>query len=160
MTSGRRAFVALLLVLVFAPARGRATDSGEAEVRKSVAAFLDALNNLRWDEFRVCFADDATLFNPEIPEAASLGRIDGRDAVEKSFQRVFDEARKRASGPPYMHIVPQNLHVQLIDRAGAVATFEFDRDDGTTGRRTFVYRKTGDGWRIAHIHASNTTKRE
>jgi len=56
--------------------------SNEAEVRSALASFIGALNELRWDDFRAWFADDVTLFNPEIPEAASLGRIDGRDAVE------------------------------------------------------------------------------
>ena len=165
MKSRRGAIVVLMLVLVLVlvlvcapPARGAGSD--EAEVRKALMSFLDALNNLRWDDFRSWFADDVTLFNPEIPEAASLGRVDGREAVEKSFRRVFDETRKRASGPPYMHIAPRNLQVQMLDRAAAaVATFEFDRDDGTIGRRTFVYEKTPAGWRIAHIHASNTSKR-
>lgn len=160
MRASRRSVVVLLFALVLGPAPARAVDPGEADVRKALAGFLDALNNLRWDEFRACFADDATLFNPEIPEAASLARIDGREAVEKSFRRVFDEARKRASGPPYMHIAPRNVSVQILDSGAAVATFEFDRDDGTIGRRTFVYRRTSDGWRIAHIHASNTSKRE
>jgi ketosteroid isomerase-like protein len=135
-----------------------AAGSDEAGVRRALDGFVSALNDLRWDDFRSWFADDVTLFNPDIPEAVSLGRIDGREAVERSFRAVFDAARKRASGPPYMHIAPRNVSVQLLDGA-AVATFEFARDDGTLGRRTFVFRKAPEGWRIVHIHASNTTKK-
>ncbi|HEX4438557.1 MAG TPA: nuclear transport factor 2 family protein [Thermoanaerobaculia bacterium] len=161
MRARGRTFVVLLLVAVLAPAGARAADPGEADVRRALDGFIDALNNLRWDDFRAWFADDVTLFNPEIPEVASLGLVDGREAVEKSFRRVFDEARKHASGPPYMHMAPRNVRVQMLDGASAaVATFELDRDGGTIGRRTFVYRKTPEGWRIVHIHASNTSKRE
>jgi ketosteroid isomerase-like protein len=156
----RGALSAILLAVAVASNAGplrAAEPADEAGVRQALGAFIEALNDLRWDDFRVWFADDVTLFNPEIPEAVSLGRIEGREAVERSFRAVFDAARKRASGPPYTHIIPRNVRVQLLDGA-AVATFEFDRDGGTIGRRTFVFRRAAEGWRIVHIHASNTSK--
>jgi ketosteroid isomerase-like protein len=152
------AAVALAVAVGSGSARG-AEPGDEADVRRALGAFVGALNDLRWDDFRAWFADDVTLFNPEIPEVENLGRIEGREAVERSFRKVFDAARRGASGPPYLHIVPRNVRVQMLDHA-AVATFEFDRDGGTIGRRTLVFRRSPGGWRIVHIHASNTTRRE
>jgi ketosteroid isomerase-like protein len=154
----RAAIVAALAVCLIAGSARAAEASDEADVRRALAAWVDALNNLRWDDFRVWFAEDVTLFNPEIPEAVSLDRIEGREAVERSFRAVFGAARRGASGPPYLHIAPRDVRVQLLDGA-AVATFEFDREGGTVGRRTFVFRRTPEGWRIVHIHASNTSKK-
>jgi len=161
-TRGRMLLSAAAIAFAVALGSGfaRAAESGnEADVRRALGAFVDALNDLRWDDFHSWFADDVTLFNPEIPEVDDLGRIEGREAVERSFRKVFDAARRGASGPPYLHIVPRNVRVQMLDRA-AVATFEFDRDGGTIGRRTFVFRESPGGWRIVHIHASNTARRE
>jgi ketosteroid isomerase-like protein len=87
-----------------------------------------------------------------------LDRIDGKTAVEASFRAVFEATRRQAAGPPYLHIVPRNLRLQLLSGA-AVVTFEFDRDGGSFGRRTLILRKDPDGWRIIHLHASNVLRR-
>jgi ketosteroid isomerase-like protein len=115
------------------------------------------LNNLDWETFQTCFAEDVTLFNPEIPEVSKLERIDGKAAVEKSFRAVFEAARHQATGPPYLHIVPRDVRVQMSAGA-AVVTFEFDRDGGSFGRRSLIFRKEPGGWRIIHIHASNVSR--
>ena len=129
----------------------------EAAVREALSRFVHSLNNLDWEPFRACFAADATLFNPEIPEVSTLGRIDGKAAVEASFRAVFESARRESAGPPYLHIVPRNVRVQMLAGA-AVVTFEFDRDRGSFGRRTVIFRKAADGWQIIHLHASNVSR--
>jgi len=151
-----RLAVALSILLVAQSGVALEQPSGEQDVRRALASFIDALNNLKWDAFRAWFAEEATLFNPEIPDVRDLGRIDGREAIERSFRLVFDSARRQASGPPYLHIVPRNVRVQMLVDV-AVVTFEFDRDGGSMGRRTLVFRKQAEGWRIIHLHASNTT---
>jgi ketosteroid isomerase-like protein len=149
---------ALVLALSLA-ASSTQPQTAEVEVRRALADVVDAFNNLDWDRLRVWIDRDATLFNPEIPEAPpSLGRIDGKDAVEQTLRSVFDASRK-GPGPPYLHLVPQNVRVQMFEPV-AVATFEFDRGKGSIGRRTFVFRKGPEGWRIVHIHASNTKPKE
>jgi ketosteroid isomerase-like protein len=106
------------------------------------------------EAFDACFADDITLFNPEIP-GADIHRLEGRAAVMGHFRRMFDEARKRQPAPPYFNVKPEKIAIQMLGDV-AIATFEFQRDGGSFGRRTFVFANR-DGWRITHIHASNTS---
>jgi ketosteroid isomerase-like protein len=154
----RVAAVAALILGIVCCGSARSFQSGdEAAVREALSRFVVSLNNLDWETFRTCFATDVTLFNPEIPEVSKLDRLDGRTAVEASFQAVFASARKQAAGPPYLHIVPRNVRVQMLAGA-AVVTFEFDRDGGSFGRRTAIFRKEPDGWRIIHLHASNVSR--
>jgi ketosteroid isomerase-like protein len=117
--------------------------------------FLLAFNALDWPTFASCLADDVTLFNPDIPGATSLHRLDGRAAVERSFRGVFDAAS--ASTPPQgPNIRPAHLTLRR-DGNFAVATFEFPRGESAFGRRTVLLVRRGGGWRIAHIHASNVS---
>ena len=115
--------------------------------------FIAAFNALDWDSFRTCFADQASVFNPEIPEVTSLHRLDGRAAFERAFRGVFESAHAGGAqaGP---HIVPENVRVQRFDTT-AVVTFEFKRAGGSYGRRTVVLHEEGGSWLIVHIHASN-----
>jgi ketosteroid isomerase-like protein len=147
--------IAVVLLMVNAWRPLNATPEPANEVRKALAGFIEAFNNLDWEAFRGWIAADATLFNPEIPEATSLARVDGKEAIERSFRSVFEATKRNAAGPPYLYIVPRKVRVQMLERV-AVATFEFDRAKGSIGRRTFVFRKQGNGWKIVHIHASNT----
>jgi ketosteroid isomerase-like protein len=102
--------------------------------------------------------DDVTVFNPDIPEAPSVDRLDGRQQVEAGFRAVFEATRRQASGPPYLHIVPRNVQIQMLG-AAAIVTFEFDRGSESVGRRTFVFAREAGGWKIIHIHASNAARR-
>ena len=124
-------------------------------IEHAFAHFIDAFNHLEWDEFLNCFAPDASLFNPDIPEAPSLHRLDASESVERTFRLVFDAIRRTGSGP---NIVPRNVRVQQFTDAGIV-TFEFDRDAGAFGRRTIVFARQAEGWKIAHVHASNINPR-
>ncbi len=126
-------------------------------VRAALNRFIDAFNNLEWDRFRAAFAPDASVFNPDIPGVADLGRLDGRDVFEGTFKAVFAGARRGTAGPPYLHIVPRNLRTQLLPGA-AVVTFEFDRGAGSRGRRTLVFERRGNEWKIVHLHASNVDR--
>ncbi len=152
------AVASLVLSAVCCRSIGGVRANDESDVRKALSGFVEAFNNLDWETFRSCLAADATLFNPEIPEASSLARVDGKAAVEASFGAVFATTRQQAAGPPYLHIVPRNVLVQMLPGA-AVVTFEFDRERGSFGRRTMVFRKEPGGWRIIHIHASNVSRR-
>lgn len=119
----------------------------------ALSKFLLAFNSLDWPTFSACLADDVTLFNPDVPGATSLHRLDGREAVERSFRGVFDVALSStpSAGP---NIQPEHLTVRR-DGDLAVATFEFARGEGAFGRRTVVLVRRSDGWQISHIHGSN-----
>jgi ketosteroid isomerase-like protein len=129
--------------------------SGQSdEARAALLAFLFAFENLDWDAFRVWFASDVSVFFPS-PEPCD--RFDGREAVEAQFAKVFEGIRKGArTGPPYHRLEPVNLLVEDLDAGLALATFELVNPE-RMARRTVVFKKTSEGWRIAHLHASNAS---
>ena len=43
---------------------------GDAAPRAAFDQFTAAFNSLDWEAFRRCFADSASLFNPDIPDAS------------------------------------------------------------------------------------------
>jgi ketosteroid isomerase-like protein len=123
--------------------------NAEAEVRKTLADFIQAFDNLDWDSFRASFADDATVFYPrEFPYLAA-----GRQEFEQTFQRVFERIRAGRTRGPYMDIQPKGLKLQIAGDV-AIATFHLDDRPGFLNRRTVVLQKQSSGWKIIHLHAS------
>jgi ketosteroid isomerase-like protein len=140
--------ISLLAVAAF----GWTSDSpskAEMEVRGTLTQFLTAFDNLDWDAFRNSFTDDATVFYPR----AMPRRASGRDEFEPGFKKVFDQVRGNKKGPPYIHIEPKELKVQMLGDI-AIVTFHLDDRPGFLNRRTVVMRTTGSGWKIVHLHAS------
>lgn len=143
--------VAALLAL---PARlaGQAVAGDSAAVHSAVTAFLRAVEDLDWPRFSAAFSDDVTAFFP-IPEPPQ--RVVGRAAVEAQFQRVFAGIRAAApSGPPYQHLPPVGLRIEMVGDGVALVSFEL-RNRERVGRRTLVMRREAGQWRIVHLHASN-----
>ncbi len=128
------------------------------EINERLETCIGALNGLDLRVFSGCLANDVTLFNPDIPDAKDLHRLDGRAAVEAHFRAMFESLRRTLKGPPYLQVKPRNVHLQF-GASTAVATFEFDRGPGQFGRRTLVFEHLADGWKIVHIHASNVAER-
>jgi ketosteroid isomerase-like protein len=145
---------AVLLTVLSVAAFGAVPGSGQA-VRAELTRCLQAFVNGDAETFAGCFAEDITLFNPEIP-GAETHRLDGRETVAAHFRRLIDNARQAGARPPLFKIEPKNVGVQMFGDV-AVATFEFDRDGGSLGRRTFVFAWRDNHWRVVHIHASNTS---
>jgi len=70
---------------------------------------------------------------PEPPE-----RIQGRKAIQQRFEHVFASIRSTAkSGPPFHHLVPEDLSIQLIPGQTAVVSFHL-RNQERIARRTLV----------------------
>jgi uncharacterized protein (TIGR02246 family) len=138
-----------VLIMLFA-ARAEAKSSGEEEVRRAEDTFVQAFSALDWERFHALFADDATVFFSGKEQAR---RASGRAEFEPVFKRIFDDARKRGNGPPYLHIEHRDVEVQMAGDV-AVMTLHLDRPDGLA-RRTLIWRKQNGVWRIMHIHASD-----
>ena len=145
-----RPCVVLLLILTWPPGmRSQPASVAESEVRKTLADFIKAFDNLDWDSFRSFFADDATVFYPrEFPH-----RADGRQEIERYFQKVFDRIGAGQAQAPYIDIQPQELRLQIAGEI-AIATFHLDDRPGFLNRRTIVLQKQRSGWKIIHLHAS------
>lgn len=137
----RIAFIALFL-FASACATTRPDDAATA-----MRGWMDALNSL--DEARVvaAFAEDATAFFP----TAQAERVDGQAAIAAVFRQYF------AANTRKTNIVPEDLRVQ---QHGDIAVITFNvHNPSAISRRTFVWRRDARGWRIAHMHASNTPVR-
>ena len=145
-------FCAVLLMVIgglAAAVHADPVDGGEAEVRQTLAGFIQAFDNLDWETFRAAFADNATVFYPRQIQT----RADGRAEFEKFFQQVFESIRAGKTKGPYMNLQPRDLKVQLAGDV-AIATFFLDDRPGFLNRRTIVFKKQANAWKIIHLHAS------
>ncbi|MDP4265558.1 MAG: nuclear transport factor 2 family protein [Bacteroidota bacterium] len=125
-------------------------DSDSLDVLKSTNEFLDAFRTLDWKRFSESFAEDATAFFP--PSAKFPYRANNKKEIEDIFKKVFENARKQRSQPPYIDILPKDLKIQMIGD-GAIVTFLLE-DPDLLGRRTLVFKKNQGKWLIIHLHAS------
>ena len=124
----REALATVASVLALPTTRDNNTDAA-AEVRAALTRFLTAFENLDWPTFRA--------------------------AVEARFHEVFEAIRAgHPGGPPFHRLEPQELRIDALGPDAAIATFHL-RSAERTARRTIVFRRTGTGWAIAHLHASN-----
>jgi ketosteroid isomerase-like protein len=123
-----------------------------AAIETSTRTFLRAFENLDMQQFIACFADNATVFLP-VPEPPE--RVDGKQAIQQRFERVFASIRSTAkSGPPFHHLAPEDLKIQMMPGQTAIVSFHL-RNSERIARRTLVLINTSGEWRILHLHASN-----
>jgi len=99
------------------------------------------------DAMIACFDADATGFFPTEHHAA---RLDNRDAIRAAFARVIERARARGLGR-----IDLPMSDVRAETWGDAALVTCHLRDARLGRRTFVLRRAGAEWRIAHMHASN-----
>lgn len=121
----------------------------EQSIVQSVAEFVEAFDYLEWDRFCGCFAEDATVYFPfdGKPYLAS-----GKSEVEAGFADVFERAKSATSGPPYLQLEPLDESIRIYGDT-AIVTFHLERPQGI-GRRTIIFAKRHDRWKILHLHAS------
>lgn len=123
-----------------------------AAIETFTRKFLRAFEDLDMKQFIACFANNATVFlpTPEPPE-----RVEGKQAIQQSFERIFASIRNSAtSGPPFHHLDPEDLSIQLTPGKAAVVSFHL-RNGERIARRTLVLTNTNGRWLILHLHASN-----
>jgi uncharacterized protein (TIGR02246 family) len=123
-----------------------------AEIEAFTRKFLRAFEDLDMQQFIACFADNATMFFP-MPEPPE--RVDGKQAIQKRFEQVFASIRSTAkSGPPFHHLAPEDLAIQVMPGQSAVVSFHLSNSE-RIARRTLVLTNTNGRWLILHLHASN-----
>ena len=123
-----------------------------AAIEAFTQKFLRAFEDLDIQQFIACFADNATVFFP-VPEPPK--RVEGKQAIQQRFEHVFASIRSTAkSGPPFHHLTPDDLLIQLTPGRTAVVSFHL-RNEKRIARRTFVLTNINGQWLILHLHASN-----
>jgi uncharacterized protein (TIGR02246 family) len=152
--------ICIVTVLVFVAASAPFTAATEPANRSAdrtaieafTREFLRAFEDLDMKQFIACFADDATVFFP-MPEPPE--RVQGKQAIKKRFEQVFASIRSTAkSGPPFHHLAPEDLAIQMMPGQTAVVSFHL-RNSERIARRTLVLVNTNGRWLILHLHASN-----
>jgi SnoaL-like protein len=127
-------------------------------IHAAAERFLRALDNLDWEPFRASWTSTPTVFFPfgDTPE-----RVTGQAAVEGRWRRFFEEARARRPGPPYLDLKPLDIQVERYGDAGLV-TFTLQLTVGgrrlPLQRRTLLFVREHDAWKLAHMHASGASQ--
>ncbi len=137
-----------------ASSRGMARQSpGKAGIEQALSTFLTAFNNLDWRAFRACFSEPATVFQPAAPYAR---RVESPDQFERAWLAVFDRIRKSSgrASPPYMDLRPDDLRIEQISEDVGLVTFHLITNTSVS-RRTLIFKKYPEGWKIVHLHASS-----
>ena len=130
----------------------------------STAAFAEPLGC--WTQFLAALgASDPAGIEAVITADASMFLLaaTGREAVRGSvaivarFSRMFELIRD--SGTPAPRFVVEDFHVVELGPDYRLAE-SMVRAGEEIGRRSLVFRREADGWRILHMHASNATPRQ
>lgn len=145
----------ILVILLFAPVGKLAASNptAEAQVREALTVFLRAFDNLDWPAFRACFGPNPTMFHPAAPNTR---RVETKEQFDEAWKGVFERIR-RTSGretAPYMALEPKDLRIEFLSSDVALVTFHI-RSEAEIDRRTIIFKRYGEAWKIVHIHASN-----
>jgi hypothetical protein len=130
-------------------------DQRTASVEEALSAFVTAFDNLDWQAFRNCFRNHRDYF----PSGGSYTRlIDSPEQFEKAWLGIFERIKKSSgrTSLPYMNLHPLDLRVEKLSEEVVLITFHLV-DRGTVSRRTLIFKREPDGWKIVHIHTSNIT---
>ena len=135
----------------FIHTQAEANDS--LEVVNAMQKFLHAFNNLEWETFRNSFAKDATIFYPVWEEAK---RRSGKNEIEETWIKLFPEFTDPLNTFK-LSITPKDLFIQLYYKT-AIVTFHLGEGNNSLYRRTIVFVKEKEDWKIVHLHASKSIK--
>lgn len=125
-----------------------ARQKDSTEVANATQKFLTAFTEFDWITFKSCFAKDATIFFPFKYGKRKNGQTEIEE-VWKEFFPEFIDSTKRFD----LKLDPQSMRIQLYGKS-AIVTFHMGEDTDYLSRRTLVFIKEEEDWKIAHLHAS------
>ena len=120
------------------------------DVRATLNDFFRTVEAMDLDRVATFFDEDAQMFSP-LPTYPA--RLDGRVAILAQFKAIADAIKQM---PAPLKIDPQQLVVREFGDL-ALVTFHLNLPGGPLHRRSFLLRRTANGWQIVHIHASAAT---
>jgi ketosteroid isomerase-like protein len=126
------------------------TNNDSLTLENTIAGFLTAFRNLDTTNFDSYFDQSVIVFFP--PSVKYPYKVSGKTDVLRTFHSFFSNIRASKSGPPFLTIDPQKKDIQFEGKI-AIVTFELN-DPTLLGRRTIVFKKVGQRWKIIHLHAS------
>jgi ketosteroid isomerase-like protein len=138
--------ISLFMTVVFAQAQSK--DS--MAVTKATKDFVKAFINFDWVNFKNSFSNSATIFFPSWEEGK---RRTGKKEIEETWQTIFPEFIDSAKKFD-LKIDPKDVHMQLYGNT-AIITFHLSPSEKYLSRRTIVFVKERDQWKIVHLHASS-----
>ena len=152
LVAGSLALLAMHISVLLAQDR-RVAVPNSTSVEEALSVFLAAFDNLDWPAFQRCFSRDATIFHPSAP---NVRRIDKPEQFEKAWLGVFERIEQSSGrhAPPYMNLKPLDLRIEKLSDDVTLVTFHLI-DGDILNRRTIVFKRETNGWKIVHIHASN-----
>jgi ketosteroid isomerase-like protein len=148
-----RKVAGLIVLCITCFCTGAAAQEPACVEPRAACAFFDqylaAFNARDWEAFRATFDDSITVMfdRPAPPQ-----RVDGRQAVEAMFRRVFPPPGAPPSQLP-PPVVPVHLRAQDY---GDVVVVSFEIAGGNdVSRRTVILHRGSSGWKVVHIHGSS-----
>jgi ketosteroid isomerase-like protein len=155
---------AILLVFILSVLSDTAR-AQEADVRRLMAGFITALQNLDWPAFRECWVENPVVYGPENATRSEGPSFESTWRLQ--FQRMREAAIARGiTSAPYTKIDPQDMRIDFPGPTVAVVTFHLTDATRTSsrgpsvGRRMFVVAKTASGWKITHLNTSDVAPRQ
>ncbi|MFT3727615.1 MAG: nuclear transport factor 2 family protein [Terricaulis sp.] len=132
-----------------------AATPASADARETLLAFLRAFENCDLPAMEAAFAPDATHFDRALPQAGGndLSAFKRGQGMPPGMRHIAEALPRTSPGPPYHHVVAEDLLVQGSDEV-AVCSFHLTSAD-SLGRRTVVLARRAGHWKIIHLHASN-----
>jgi len=118
------------------------------EALHTLNEFMSAVMAQKHDAIMVFFQEDAQMFSPL---GVFPARLDGRSAIGKQFETILQTLMAQPGGG--IKLDPQDMVIRELAPNAVLFTFHL-RLPGPLHRRSILLMKSGNDWRIAHIHAS------
>jgi ketosteroid isomerase-like protein len=133
-------------------------DAQQSEVKIALQSFLRAFENCDLTAMERFFDPECVSFDQVVAGSGGQAVSDLTPyrrcaGMPPMMRRLALELPTRTPGPPYHSLEPQDLLIQILGDV-AIAIFHIEGHK-ILRRRTIVFVKKDERWRILHLHASS-----
>lgn len=118
-------------------------------------SFVKAFSKFDWATFKNAFSKDATIF---FPTGEYGKRVSGNREIEAVWTTIFPEFLD-PKNTFELDLNPQNVLIQMYGNS-AIVTFHLGEEEESLYRRTVIFIKENEQWKIAHLHASSVKQKK